>query len=179
MIDPATLHRWAYALLFALLASIVVFMRLLPLGNAPGTFPPPDLILGLAFAWVVRRPDFVPVLLFAAVLFLSDLLFQRPPGIRTALAVIGLEVLRGRGGLMREQSFAMEWATVAMVFVGMMLGERLLLALFMVPRVSFGLAMLEFLANALFYPLIVGLSAWAFRVRRLQPGELAAEARLA
>jgi len=177
MIDPATLHRWAYAGLFVLLAALVVFMRLLPLGDG-GAMPPPDLILGLAFAWVLRRPDYVPVLLFAAILFLTDLLFQRPPGVRAALAVIGLEYLRARAGLLREQSFALEWATVAAVLAAMMLAERLLLGLFAVPQVSFGLAVLEFLSNAFFYPLIVVLSAWAFRVRRLQPGELAAEARL-
>lgn len=179
MIAPLTLHRLGYGALFVLLAALVVFTRLLPLGGATGGLPPPDLILGLGFAWVLRRPDYLPVLLFAAILFLTDLLFQRPPGVRSAVAVIGLEVLRARVGLLRAQPFAVEWATVAVVLVGMMLAERLVLMVFFVPQMSLGASVLELIANALFYPVIVVVSAWAFRVRRLSPGEHAAEVRLA
>ena len=178
MIAPLTLHRLSYGLLFILLAGLVVFTRLLPLGGTAGGLPPPDLILGLGFAWVLRRPDYVPVLLFATILLLADMLFQRPPGVRTAFAVVGLEVLRARVGLLRAQPFAVEWATVAVVLAAMMLAERVALAVFFVPQIGFGAAVLELLVNMLFYPVVVLVSAWAFRVRRLQPGEHAAEARL-
>jgi rod shape-determining protein MreD len=179
MIDPLTLRRIGFGLLFVILSGVVVFIRLLPLGNMDGGLMPPDLIVCLGFAWVLRRPDFVPVLLFAAVLLLTDLLFLRPPGVWTAVSVIGLEVLRSRVGLLRDQPFLVEWATVAAVLVVMMLAERTLLSVFFVDQAGFGLSVMSFLSNVLAYPLVVAVSVWAFRVRRLLPGELAVEARLA
>lgn len=179
MIDPLTLRRIGFALLFVILSGVVIFVRLLPLGSVNGGLIPPDVIVCLGFAWVIRRPDFVPVLLFAAVLLLTDLLFLRPPGVWTALAVIGLEVLRSRVGLLRDQPFPVEWATVAAVLLVMMLAEWLLLSVFFVGQGGFGLSVLSFLANVLAYPVVAAVSVWALRVRRLLPGELAVEARLA
>ncbi len=179
MIDRLTLRRIGFGLLFLILSGVVIFVRLLPLGSVNGGFIPPDLIVCLGFAWVIRRPDFMPVLLFAAVLLLTDLLFLRPPGVWTALAVIGLEVLRSRVGLLRDQPFLVEWATVAAVLAGMMLAERLLLTVFFVGQGGLGLSVMSLIVNALAYPLAAAFSVWALRVRRLLPGELASEARLA
>lgn len=178
MIDPITLHRWAFAALFAVLAAVVVFIRVLPLGTGQGSVPPPDLIVLLGFAWVLRRPDFVPVVLFAALLLVADLLFLRPPGVATALAVIGLEVLRARAGLLRERGFVFEWATVAGVLALMVLAERVVLAVFLVGQAGLGLSLSGLAVNVLAYPAVVAVSVWGFRVRRLAPGEHAAEARL-
>lgn len=179
MIDPLTLRRIGYVVLFLVLSGVVVFIRLLPLGGMGGGLMPPDLIVCLGFAWVLRRPDFVPVLLFAAALLLTDLMFLRPPGVWTAFAVVGLEFLRARAGLLRDQSFLVEWATVAAVLAAMMLAERVLLSVFLVGQAGFGLSVMAFLANALAYPLVVAVSVWVLRVRRLPPGEIVAEARLA
>jgi rod shape-determining protein MreD len=178
MIDPVTLHRLGFAALFLLLSAFAIFFRMLPVGPISGAWPPPDMIVLLGFAWVLRRPDFVPVLLFAALMLTSELLFLSPPGPATALAVVGLEALRARAGLMREQTFPLEWATVAAVLVLMMLAERALMAVFFVRQAPFGLTLLELVVNIAAYPVVVGVSAWAFRVRRLAPGEHAAEARL-
>lgn len=178
MIDPVTLRRWGFALLFLALSATVIFIRMLPIGPVTGTWPPPDLIVLLGFTWVLRRPDFVPVVLFAALLLTAELLFLRPPGPATALAVVGLEFLRGRARLVREQSFPLEWATVAAVLALMVLGERIVLAMFFVAQPPVGLALLGLAINIAAYPVVVGVSIWGLGVRRLAPGEHAAEARL-
>ncbi|GGD44403.1 rod shape-determining protein MreD [Sinisalibacter lacisalsi] len=178
MISPLTLHRWAYLGLFLGLSALIVFIRMLPLDASSGGMPPPDLIVLLGFAWVLRRPDFVPVLPFAAVLLATDMIFLRPPGLVTALAVIGLEWLRVRGGALRERGLAVEWATVGAVLAAMLLAERVLLALFFVEQGGFGLAVLGLAVNVVVYPLVAAISVWGFGVRRLAPGEHAAEARL-
>ena len=46
--------HWA---LFAALAALVVLVKLLPLDQAAGGLPAPDLLLCLVLAWTVRRPD--------------------------------------------------------------------------------------------------------------------------
>lgn len=178
MIDPVTLHRLGFGLLFLVLSALVIFLRMLPLGPVTGGWPPPDLIVLFGFAWVLRRPDFVPVLLFSALLLAGELLFLSPPGPATALAVVGLEALRARAGLMREQSFPLEWATVAVVLTLMFLGTRLIFVVFFVAQPPFGLSLLGLVINILAYPIVVAISVWGLHVRRLAPGEHAAEARL-
>ena len=66
MISPATLQRGLYALLFAALAALHIFARVLPIEGTFGDMPPPELIVLAGFAWVAQRPDYVPVAMFAA-----------------------------------------------------------------------------------------------------------------
>lgn len=80
--------HWGHRVLFLGLALVLLFLRLLPLGNAPGTLPGPDLLLCLIMAWVMRRPDYLPVGLIILVVLAEDLLLLRPPGLWTALVVL-------------------------------------------------------------------------------------------
>lgn len=178
MISPATLHRLGYALLFTVLAALFVFVRILPTGGAAGGWPPPDFIVLAGFAWVAQRPDYVPVLLFAALLVVTELLFLRPPGVASGLAVIGLEAMRARAGLLRERGFFAEWVSVGVILALMLVAERIVLAVFFVAQPAFGLVVLGYFVNIVAYPAVAALSFWAFRVRRLAPGELAGEVRL-
>ncbi len=178
MISPVTLHRWAYAALFAAFAGAVVFLRILPNGSSAGGWPPPDLVVLAGFAWVVRRPDYVPVLLFAALLLVSELLFLRPPGVASGLAVLGLEALRARAAGLAERSFLAEWLAVVVILGLMLVAERLLLAVFFVSQPAFALSAIGLVINVAAYPAVAALSVWGFRVRRLAPGEHASEVRL-
>lgn len=171
MIDALTLRRWLYWLLLAILVFTVVFVQILPLSHGTSRLPGPDLILCTIMAWTLRRPDYVPVLLVAALVFMTDMLFQRPPGLRAALVVLGLEFLRNRSSLSGERSFAMEWGLVAAAMAMIMLGERVVLGLFMVDQVSFASAVLRLFMSALFYPVVVVVSVHVLGVRRTLPGD--------
>lgn len=177
MIDPYLLRRLLYALLFLALCALILFTRMLPLHSGAQSFPPPDLILCFAFAWTVRRPDYLPVLLVAGVLLIADMLTLSPPGLAPALAILGLESLRSRRGLLAEQSFSVEWASVAGIMTLMMLAERLILGLFFVPQVGFGISVLSLVVTVLFYPVAVLITALGFRIEWLKPGAIDPEAR--
>ena len=168
---------WAHRGLYAGLALVLLFLRLLPLGSVAGTWPGPDLLVCLTFAWVLRRPDYTPVLLIAAVMLLDDLLLMRPPGLWTAIIVLATEFLRRRGALAREISFAVEWLMVAAVMAASLLAFRLALMLAMLPQVSLGQAMIQLIASILCYPLVVGASRLAFGVRKPATGEVDAYGR--
>lgn len=171
MIDRLTLIRWFYWLMLFMLAGASVFLRLLPVGSASGGWPGPDLLLCLVFVWVQRRTDFVPVLLVAALFLVTDMLFQRPPGLWTALVILGLEFLRGREPLSREMPFLVEWGMVAAVMAAMLMADRLVLVLFVVGQASLGRSLLHLLVTLAAYPLVALVSVYILRVRRLQPGE--------
>ena len=172
VIGPGAGSAWLHWLLFAGLCAAIFFVRLLPLHPAQTPWPGPDLITAFAFAWVLRRPAYMPAALLAAALFLADLLFLRPPGLWAALAVMGLEFLRGRAQLSRSLPFAAEWGLVAIVLLFMTFGQRLILGLLLVPQPPLGLDLLRWLATLLAYPAVVLVSAYLFGVRKVAPGAI-------
>lgn len=172
MVDPITTRRWLYRGLFLLIAASVVFLQLLPLDLTAGRWPGPDLVVAFAFAWVMRRPDYVPVLLVAAVFLLMDMLFMRPPGLWAALVVVGLEFLRSREPYSRDLPFPLEWVLVAGVLSAMMIAGRLVHMVFMIAQPSFGLITLQLGATILCYPLVVATSRMLFGIRKTAPGEV-------
>ncbi|HHB81821.1 MAG TPA: rod shape-determining protein MreD [Aliiroseovarius sp.] len=170
MIDPRTFRLWFYRALLVLLIGIITFVHMLPLSTLPAPFPGPDLILGLVFAWVLRRPEYVPVLLVAVLFFLIGMIKQSPPGLHAALVVLGVEFLRQRAGV-RDRAFLAEWGMVAGVMAMILLGERLILTVMLVEQVSFGKAVLRYLMSVAAYPVIAGITVFVLRVRQVMPGE--------
>ncbi len=170
MVDPATTKRMFYWALFCLLSATIIFVRLLPLDLTAGRLPGADWTIAIAFAWVLRRPNFVPVLLFAVILFMNDMLFMRPPGLWTGLGVIGLEFLRGRAQFTRELPFLFEWALVSAVILAMILANRLILGIFVIGQPGFALDSLLFVMTIAAYPVAVFISSMLLGVRQVAPG---------
>ncbi len=164
--------HWIYRALFLGLALALLFLRLLPLGHSAGAFPGPDLLLCLIMAWVVRRPDFLPLALIVLVVLLEDLILMRPPGLWTALVVLATEFLRSRGALMRELNFLVEWMLVGGLMVGMLLAYRLIFAVVLLPQPPFGFAVVQVLWSVVLYPVVVGLSHLVLDLRKPATGEV-------
>ena len=172
MVDPIAASRLGYRLLFAGLAALILFVRILPLNAVPARFPGPDLILCLTLVWVLRRPDYVPALLIAWVLLLDDLLAMRPPGLWTLIVLLGTEYLRSRETTLRDIPFALEWLIVGAMITAMTVLNGLVLALFLVPQAGPSLIALQTLATIAAYPLVVLATLFAFRLRKAAPGEV-------
>ena len=177
MVEGVRSSVWLYRGIFLLLALVLLFLKLLPLGSLAGDWPGPDILLCLIFAWAVRRPDYLPVLLIGAVVLLEDLILMRPPGLWTALVIIATEFIRSRVALTRELSFPAEWLLVAGLMVGLLLANRLAFAIAFVPQPGFGFSLLQTLWSILCYPLVVIASHFAFDLRKPATGEVDAYGR--
>ncbi len=153
---------WWYRAVFILFACIVVFLQLLPLNPGPGRIPGPDVLLLFVLAWTIMRPVLVPIWLVAAVFLIADLLLMRPPGLWTALAVLGCEFLRSRRVLLRSAPFLVEWLLVAGVVTAMTVANVMILSIFAVPQPAFGLTVIRLIFTILMYPLIIILAGRAF-----------------
>lgn len=164
--------HWVFRGLFLAAALFLLFVRLLPLGNAPGSLPGPDLLLCLILAWVIRRPDFLPMPLILIVILGEDLILGRPPGLWTAIVIIATEILRGRVALTRELNFLVEWMLISGVMLAMMLAYRLALGIAFVPQSAFGFAAVQVLWSIGLYPLVVGLSRLILDLRKPATGEI-------
>ena len=76
---------WGYRATFVGLSALIFFFALLPFDAGDGNVPGPDLVIALVAAWVLRRPDYLPVWLLVIVLLLGDFVLMRPLGLWTLI----------------------------------------------------------------------------------------------
>ena len=132
----------------------------------------PDLLIAFAFAWSLRRPEYVPMILLAMLFLLADLLLQRPPGLWAMLALLACENLRSRSRSLRDATFGGEWIAISLLLVGILLMNRIVLSILLVTPPQLGLSLLELGMTIFFYPAVVFITRMLMGVRRAAPGEL-------
>ncbi|MFK7938348.1 MAG: rod shape-determining protein MreD [Roseovarius sp.] len=170
--DASQSRHWLMSALYLALCTVLAFLSLLPLETAPRGWAGPDLILALTCAWVVRRPEFVPVTLVALVFLLTGLMFQMPPGLWAALVLIATETLRARATGLRDLTFAAEWVTVAVTLATITLANQVILGVLLVDRPPLGLSLMQLVMTLAAYPLVVLASQFLMGVRKQTPGDV-------
>jgi rod shape-determining protein MreD len=172
MVDPVSLRLWLYRGAFAGIAATILFVRLLPIGGTAGAWPWPDLMLCLMMAWVTRRPDYLPVLLIAAIVIVEDLILLRPPGLWAAIVIVATEFLRARSALTRELGFLPEWFLIGIVMFSMLAAYRVIQGLALLDQPGFGHAFAQTAMTVLCYPLVAGALHAAIGLRKPSTGEV-------
>lgn len=172
--DKPTSYSWAMRGLYAALAFVVLFLHLLPLDAQPDRWPFPDVLIALTFAWVLRRPDYVPTLLVAFVMLMADLLLQRPPGLLAALVVFGAAYLRAAAPGMKDTGFVGEWMSVGVVIAMVFLMNRVVLSILSVQQAALWPVVIQLVLTIAFYPVIVLLTQSVFGVHRLSAADAGA-----
>ncbi len=171
MAKDSPTHIWLMRGLFAGLSALVIMLHLLPLSTLPARWAPPDLMLAFTCAWVLRRPDYAPLILVAAVFFMADLLLQRPPGLLAALVVIGCNYLETRAAALKEASFIGEWLAVCLTITAITVTNRVVLMVLAVDQAQLSLTLIQMLLTMVFYPIAAGVTHYGLRVRKLAPGD--------
>jgi rod shape-determining protein MreD len=170
--DSGLLQIWGMRLLFVLLALLTLFFHLLPLNPAPSQWASPDVLVALVFAWTVRRPEYVPIVLVAGVMLLADLMLQRPPGLWSVLVVCAAEWLKSRERRQRETTFALEWLTFAGTLIVITILYRTVMMILIITPGALMLSFVQVLATIAIYPAVVGVSYFLAGVRRSAPGDV-------
>jgi rod shape-determining protein MreD len=171
MVDPVTAARLGYRALYLAVAALILLAGMLPLSSVPPRWPPPDLLVAVTFALVLRRPDYVPASLVVVIFFIEDTLSMRPPGLWTVIVLLGTEFLRSRVALVREMPFLVEWLMVSVVLGAMGIAQYLVLSLFLVPQPGFPVTAIQIAGTLVVYPAVVLATRWLIGLRRLLPGE--------
>lgn len=162
---------WLYRLIFAGLAAAILFFALLPFGAGPGDIPGPELTVCLIAAWVLRRPDYVPVWLLVGLLLLDDFLLMRPLGLWTLIVLVMSEYLRRRVDHAEALPFWSEVALVSGCIAAVFVANHLALVLLLAETPPVLGQALHALATIVFYP-PTAIFSQLIGVRRLAPGEL-------
>lgn len=162
---------WGYRALFAFLCALILFVALLPFDVGEGRIPGPDLIVCLMAAWILRRPDYVPVWLLVPILFLADVLLMRPLGLWALIVFVMGEYLRRRVGHTETMSFWSECGLVAGCIATAFFIDQVALVILLTERPPLGGQIIHALATVVFYPAVAVFSK-VVGVNRLAPGEL-------
>lgn len=170
--DDRIMRARIYPGLFVLGSMAILAFSLLPVGVGTARFLAPDFLVCFMVSWVLRRPDYAPALLIAAVFFLSDILTGRPLGLWTAIAVLGSEFLRKRVLQVLEMSFLGEWLFASVFIFASMLSYRLVLAVSFSDLPPLGEQLLHYVATVFAYPAAAVVTNYVFKVRRVDPGEI-------
>jgi rod shape-determining protein MreD len=160
---------WSKRATFVALSLIVLTGHLLPLTPSHRSWSAPDLLVAFSFAWVIRRPEFVPPVLLAVVLLTADFLLQRPPGLWAVLTLLGCEYLRARQAGGPDANFLTEWFSVIIAIAVMTVASRIVLIMLVVPQPTLSTDLMKVLLTALMYPLAVWITRVPLGVRRLNP----------
>ena len=172
MADSPAARIWIGRAVYLAVATAIVFLQLLPIDTAPPAWAPPDLLLAVTLAWVARRPEFLPFFVVFLVFLLTDLLFQRPPGLWAALVLILTETVRSRSRGLRNVPLALEWGTVATGIVAITLANRLVLAIVMTPQAPLTPTLVQMVLTIVIYPVVVVVAQVLFGLTRPAPGQV-------
>ncbi|MEL6587443.1 MAG: rod shape-determining protein MreD [Pseudomonadota bacterium] len=162
---------WSFRLLYMGLGFLFLFFALLPFGPGEGGVPGPDLLFCLTIAWVLRRPDYVPVWLMVPLFLLDDALLMRPLGLWTLVVLLVAEYLRPRVDHSEAQTFGAEIVLATGCIIAAFVLNQAALALLLAEGPPLTGLILHLVATIAFYPL-VALFSQLIGVRRLAPGEL-------
>jgi rod shape-determining protein MreD len=172
MAERSVTFLWSMRAFFLGLCAFFVFLNLLPLDPAPRGWAAPELMVALTFAWILRRPEYTPLVLVAGIFLLADFLLHRPPGLWSALVLIGSQTLRAKSPDLRDLTFPMEWLSVATTLLAMTLGYRIILAILLIDLPPLAPTLMQMVSTIIAYPLVVLVSQTLFRVRKIAPGEV-------
>ncbi len=172
MAERSVTFLWSMRAVFVGLCGLAIFLQFLPLNPLPSGWAAPDLMVAITFAWILRRPEYTPLLLIAGMFLLADFLFHRPPGLWAAMVLIGSQALRARAPDLRDLTFPMEWLSVATTLIAMAIGYRIILAVFLIDLPPLAPSLTQLVSTLVAYPIVVLVSQTLFRVRKIAPGEV-------
>lgn len=171
MMGPASRSRLVGLGLYLLMAFVLLFLRLVPVGSGAIAWPGPDLTLALTMVWIMRRPDQIPALAVAFVALVEDLVLMRPPGLWAAVMLLGSEAARSRKPRWREQGFMVEWVRMSMLMGVMVLAARVAQIVVMLPVPPLGIVLLKLIATIAAYPAVALFGRLVLGLRRMTPAE--------
>ena len=157
---------------FVALALLILLGNLLPLQTGTRGWAAPDCLFLVAMVWSVRRPELVPLPLLAGLFLLADLILSRPPGLMAALMLMGCASLQWSGRSLRDSGFGAECVRVAVIVIGIVVLDRIILSLLLVPPPPLGLTAFQSLATIFCYPLAVLICSLLFGIRMTAPGDI-------
>jgi rod shape-determining protein MreD len=154
-----------YPSIFIFISLLFLFFRMLPLDLMARNWAAPDFLICFTLVWSMRKPEAIPAILIASIFLLQDFLFQRPPGLYAALALLACEWSKRQALRAEELPFPIEWLTATMAILALFVAYRLLLSLSITSLPPLRMSLFELIATIFSYPIVVIICRYALRLR--------------
>ena len=147
------IRSFAHQVIYFCIGLLIIFFQILPLQTTPQTWSGPNILLVFFAANVSKRPEFTSSFLIASIFLIEDFFLMRPPGLMSALTVLGFYFLKRKFQNQEVNSFIFGWGSVAACLTIILLLYYFISVLLFIPSAGFKLTLMELLMTLALYPI--------------------------
>ena len=151
------IKSFAHQFIYFCIGLLIIFFQILPLQTTPQTWSGPNILLVFFAANVSKRPEFTSSFLIASIFLIEDFFLMRPPGLMSALTVLGFYFLKRKFQNQEVNSFIFGWGSVAACLTIILLLYYFISVLLFIPSAGFKLTLMELLMTLALYPVFSAL----------------------
>ena len=147
------IKSFTHQIVYFCIGLLIIFFQILPLQTTPQTWSGPNVLLVFFAAIVSTRPEFTSSFLVASIFLIEDFFLMRPPGLMSALTVLGFYFLTRKFQNQEGNSFIFGWGSVTTCLTIILLLYYLISVLLFIPSAGFKLTLMELLTTLALYPI--------------------------
>ena len=151
------IRSFAHQVIYFCIGLLIIFFQILPLQTIPQTWSGPNVLLVFFAAIVSKRPEVTSSFLIASIFLIEDFFLMRPPGLMSALTVLGFYFLKRKFQNQEVNSFIFGWGSVAACLTIILLLYYFISVLLFIPSAGFKLTLMELLMTLALYPVFSAL----------------------
>ena len=151
------IKSFTHQIIYFCIGLLIIFFQILPLQTIPQTWSGPNVLLVFFAAIVSKRPEFTSSLLIASIFLIEDFFLMRPPGLMSALTVLGFNFLKRKFQNQEVNSFIFGWGNVTTCLTIILLLYYFISVLLFIPSAGFKLTLMELLMTLALYPVFSAL----------------------
>ena len=151
------IRSFAHQVIYFCIGLLIIFFQILPLQTIPQTWSGPNVLLVFFAAIVSKRPEVTSSFLIASIFLIEDFFLMRPPGLMSALTVLGFYFLKRKFQNQEVNSFIFSWGSVAACLTIILLLYYFISVLLFIPSAGFKLTLMELLMTLALYPVFSAL----------------------
>ena len=151
------IRSFAHQVIYFCIGLLIIFFQILPLQTTPQTWSGPNILLVFFAAIVSKRPEVTSSFLIASIFLIEDFFLMRPPGLMSALTVLGFYFLKRKFQNQEVNSFIFGWGSVAACLTIILLLYYFISVLLFIPSAGFKLTLMELLMTLALYPVFSAL----------------------
>ena len=152
-----SIQSFAHQVVYFWIGLLIIFFQILPLQTNPQTWSGPNVLLVFFAAIVSKRPEVTSSFLIASIFLIEDFFLMRPPGLLSALTVLGFYFLKRKFQNQEVNSFIFGWGSVAACLTIILLLYYFISVLLFIPSAGFKLTLMELLMTLALYPVFSAL----------------------
>ena len=147
------IKSFAHQFIYFCIGLLIIFFQILPLQTIPQTWSGPNVLLVFFAAIVSKRPEFTSSFLIASIFLIEDFFLMRPPGLLSALTVLGFYFLKRKFQNQEVNSFIFSWASVTTCLTIILLLYYFISVILFIPSAGFKLTLMELIVTLALYPI--------------------------